>query len=129
MRAGSFDFRHVVSLTVGYKIDENWEIGVRWRYLGGKPYTPFDAETSGNVGGFLDLSQINALRYPEYSRLDVRVDYRLFTSDVTLTAFVDLQNVLSNQNVSGQIWNTRTRQAEFVYHIPFLPVVGIRAEI
>jgi len=129
LRPGSFDFRHVVSLTVGYKLDENWEIGVRWRYLGGKPYTPFNEESSVSVGGFFDLAQINALRYPEYSRLDVRVDYRLFTSDVTLTAFVDIQNALNNANVSGQIWNTSTRRADFVYHIPLLPVVGIRAEL
>ncbi|MCS6988698.1 MAG: TonB-dependent receptor [Chloroherpetonaceae bacterium] len=127
-RAGSFDFRHVVSLTLGYKLDENFELGLRWRYLGGKPYTPFDEASSGSIGGFLDLSRVNALRYPAYSRLDVRVDYRLFTSDVTLTAFVDIQNATSNANVSGQIWNASKRRAEFVYHIPLLPVVGVRAE-
>lgn len=129
LRPGSFDFRHVVSMTLGCKIDEHWEIGVRWRYLGGKPYTPFDEETSGSIGGFLDLSQINALRYPEYSRLDVRLDYRIFATDFTLTAFLDLQNALSHENVSGQIWNTNTRRADFVFHIPFLPVVGVRAEL
>lgn len=128
LRPGSFDFRHVVSITLGYKLDKNFELGLRWRYLGGRPYTPFDEASSGSIGGFLDLTQINARRYPAYSRLDVRVDYRLFTSDVTLTAFADIQNATSNQNVSGQIWNARKRQAEFVYHIPLLPVVGVRAE-
>ncbi|MGX7835559.1 hypothetical protein ACWKSR_10455, partial [Campylobacter fetus subsp. venerealis] len=42
----SWDNRIIVSLTAGKRFGNNWEVGARWRYLGGTPYTPYDYEES-----------------------------------------------------------------------------------
>lgn len=40
--ASAWDNRNLLSMTFGYKLPKNWEIGLKFRYQGGAPYTPFD---------------------------------------------------------------------------------------
>ncbi|RYG17341.1 MAG: TonB-dependent receptor, partial [Chitinophagaceae bacterium] len=44
--SSSWDNRHLLSLTLGYKLKRNWDIGMKYRYAGGSPYTPFDLPNS-----------------------------------------------------------------------------------
>ena len=41
-RPSAWDNQHIISLTGGVKLNNDWEIGVRFRYSGGPPYTPYD---------------------------------------------------------------------------------------
>jgi len=38
----SWDNRQLLTVTMGYKLPRNWEIGLKFRFQGGAPYTPFD---------------------------------------------------------------------------------------
>ncbi|MGI9138735.1 MAG: TonB-dependent receptor plug domain-containing protein, partial [Sediminibacterium sp.] len=40
--ASSWENIHLLSLTGGYKFNKNWELGIKYRYQGGTPYTPYD---------------------------------------------------------------------------------------
>ena len=42
----SWDNKHLLSFIGGWKIGRNWELGAKFRYQGGSPYTPFDMEAS-----------------------------------------------------------------------------------
>src|SRR5690606_9609348 len=42
----NWDNRHLLSLTGGYKLNRNWEIGLKFRYQGAAPYSPFNLEAS-----------------------------------------------------------------------------------
>ena len=76
-RDRSFDNRHLVSLIVGYRQGETREYSLRWRFAGGRPYTPFDEEASAREGtGIVQRGRVNELRLPPYHRLDLRVDHR-----------------------------------------------------
>ena len=44
--ASSWDNRHILNVTAGKKLKRNWEIGAKFRFLGGSPYTPYDIELS-----------------------------------------------------------------------------------
>ncbi len=44
--ASAWDNRLVMNLTAGKKLKKDWEIGFKFRYLGGSPYTPYDLEQS-----------------------------------------------------------------------------------
>jgi hypothetical protein len=96
----AWDSRLIVSLTAGRRFRKNWEIGARWRYLGGLPYTPVDVETSSLIevwdarGGqaILDFSQINALRLRAFHQLDLRIDKRYFFDKWNLNWYFDVQN-------------------------------------
>jgi hypothetical protein len=96
----AWDSRLIVSLTAGRRFRNNWEVGARWRYLGGLPYTPIDVETSSLIdvwnsrGGqaVLDFNQINSIRLKAFHQLDFRVDKRYFFEKWNLNWYFDVQN-------------------------------------
>lgn len=100
----SWDNRFIVSLTAGKRFAKNWEIGTRWRFLGGTPYTPFDLEESSLISnwdlrnaGILDYSRINAIRLDPFHQLDIRIDKKYFFKNWNLNWYVDIQNVYNFQ--------------------------------
>lgn len=100
----SWDNRFIVSLTAGKRFEKNWEIGARWRFLGGTPYTPFDVDESSLVSNWdlrnqpiLDYSQINAIRLPAFHQLDLRLDKKYYFNKWNLNWYVDIQNAYNFQ--------------------------------
>ncbi|MBY5951703.1 TonB-dependent receptor [Algoriphagus marincola] len=100
----SWDNRIILSLTAGKRFKKNWEIGARWRYLGGTPYTPFDVEESALISnwdlrnqGILDFTQINGERLPAFHQLDLRVDKKYYFKNWNLNWYFDIQNAYNFQ--------------------------------
>lgn len=112
----SWDNRHLVSITAGKKFKKNWEIGARWRYTGGTPYTPYDLATSSlksvydvtNAGVF-DFDRINSERLDAYHQLDVRVDKKWFYKKFALNLYLDVENI-------------------YGYTIDFVPNLGVERD-
>ena len=103
-RPSAWDNGNIVTLTAGKKFKGNWEIGARFRYLGGAPYTPFDENLSGlrqnwdlRGIGILDLDRLNSERVGGVHQLDVRLDKRWFFKKWSLNAYIDIQNVYNYQ--------------------------------
>lgn len=99
----SWDSRHLLSLTLGYKFNASWDMGLKYRFAGGTPYTPFDEAASQQnyltIGtGTLDYQRLNSLRLKAFSQLDFRVDKRINFKKTALNLYLDLQNVLANTN-------------------------------
>lgn len=100
----SWDNRFIVSLTAGKRFGKNWEIGARWRFLGGTPYTPYDVEESALISNWdlrgqpiLDFTQINAIRLPAFHQLDLRIDKKYFFENWNLNWYIDIQNAYNFQ--------------------------------
>jgi hypothetical protein len=100
----SWDSRFIVSTTAGKRFGKNWEIGGRWRYLGGLPYTPDDINTSSLIAvwdlrgaAVQDFSRINSLRLAAFHQLDLRIDKRYFYKKWNLNWYLDIQNVYNFQ--------------------------------
>lgn len=96
----AWDAQHLISLTGGKKFKRNWEVGARWRFTGGSPYTPADVETSAlipvwniNRSGVADFSQLNTERLKPAHFLDIRVDKKWFFKKWALNIYIDVQNV------------------------------------
>ncbi|RYY39386.1 MAG: TonB-dependent receptor [Chitinophagaceae bacterium] len=103
LAAASWDNRHLLSLTAGYKANRNWEFGVKFRYQGAAPYTPYDLEASrrnyatlGN--GLFDYNRVNSARLPAFSAADLRVDKKWNFRRLTLDLFLDIQNFYGAEN-------------------------------
>src|SRR5690606_17935822 len=102
----SWDNRHLFSGMAGYKFPKNWDIGIKYRYAGGNPYTPFDLSTSQQnyllLGqGILDVQALNSLRLDPYNQLDLRVDKTYYFQNTSLNFYLDMQNVLMHKNESN----------------------------
>lgn len=100
----TWDNRHLLTFTGGKKLKKNWEIGVKYRLVGGRPYTPYDANASSLIAnydvanqGILDFSRLNSLRFNTFSQLDVRIDKTWYWKKWALNFYVDVQNLLNSK--------------------------------
>jgi outer membrane cobalamin receptor len=95
----SWDTKSLFTATMGYKLPKQWDLGLKYRFVGGVPYTPFDMQLSQQNyvtkgAGELDYSQLNSRRLDNYNQLDLRIDKRINFKKTTLNIYIDLQNVL-----------------------------------
>jgi len=103
----AWDNRHLLNLTGFRKFGKNWQVGFKWRFVGGTPYTPIDVQASANIFNWdytgreiLDLTNYNSLRFEPFHQLDVRVDKEWFLDNFTLNLYFDIQN-LYNYTTAG----------------------------
>ena len=97
--ASSWDNQHLISTTLGYKFGKNWQLGLKYRFAGGTPYTPFDLTASQQNfallnTGILDYSRINSLRLGNFNQLDFRLDKKINYKKTSINWFLDFQNIL-----------------------------------
>jgi hypothetical protein len=125
-KPAAFDPTNQFTVIAGYQVADDWLIGLKFKYAGGRPYTPFDAKKSIQSGrGVYDMSRFNELRYPDYHRLDVRVDKKFYLgSRFTFTTYVELQNIYNRQNVFEYFWNESKNSVGTEWNWSFLPVGG-----
>lgn len=81
-KPSTWDYRYIVSSTLGYNFKGNWDLGLKYRIAGGQPYTPFDVARSRALylatgKGVYDYSQLNTDRLPLFQQLDFRLDKKL----------------------------------------------------
>ncbi len=96
----AWDNRHIVNLTGLRRLPRNWEIGFKWRFTGGAPFTPYDLDRSSRVEawdvkrmGYLDFTRFNSDRVSAFHQLDVRIDKQYFLSNFSIMLYLDVQNV------------------------------------
>jgi hypothetical protein len=101
----AWDYKHLLSFIYGYKFGKNWELGAKYRFAGGAPYSPFDLAASQQnyltLGtGIFDNSKLNTQRLKPFSQLDVRIDKKWNYKNWSLDLFFDIQNITSAKNQS-----------------------------
>jgi hypothetical protein len=114
----SWDSRLIITATGGYAFGKNWELGLRWRYLSGRPYTPHDTLASSlksnwdvSAMGVNDYSKLNSLRLDDFHQLDIRIDKSWFYKKWSLNIYLDIQNVYNFKSRERDILNVRTNSS------------------
>ena len=148
----SWDNRHILSLTGGKQLKKNWEIGLKFRYFSGAPFTPFDRMASAQKevwditrSGVPDYSAINTQRLPASHQLDIRIDKKYFLRKTVLNVYLDIQNIYNNTTLLSPFLTVATDQNGVAIEDPgnsnsyllkelknesgtFLPSIGIMFE-
>ncbi len=95
----SWNNRYILSMTTGKIFKRNWEVGAKFRYTGGSPYTPYDQSLSSlkiNFAsypqGILDYGQLNSQTLNAFYQLDLRVDKKYYFKKYALNFYFDIQN-------------------------------------
>ncbi len=115
----SWDTKHLFNLIASYQLPKNWNVALRWRFVGGAPYTPIDSKSyikeAWNITNqpYLDYSKFNTLHLPNAHQLDVRIDKEFYFNKWVLNIYTDIQNVYNfktqgapvytNLNASGAV--------------------------
>lgn len=114
--AANQDVRHEFKSVNLYHYGK-WTFSATWIFATGKPYTaPLSSYTvndySGNSHTFLTISGKNALRMPDYHRLDAAVTYDLIKVDSRKTGSIgfSLFNIYNRSNVWYKQYNIVNNQ-------------------
>lgn len=101
--SSAWDNRHFATVAAGKTFKKNWQMGLRWSFSGGNPYTPYDLELSSrravwdlNRRGLPDYRQLNEARLPIFHQLDFRVDKQFNFRKWAMQVFLDIQNIYSS---------------------------------
>lgn len=94
----SWDSRHLLTLTGGYKFGDNWELSGRMRYLGRTPFAPIDqVATLANYPAIIrDYSDLGSQRLDTFNQIDVRIDKKWNFNKWTFNVFLEIQNILGS---------------------------------
>lgn len=101
----TWDNRHLITITAGKKLKKNWEVGSKFRLVGGRPFTPYDKDASSlksnydiSNSGILDYANLNGERLATYTQLDVRVDKTWFLKKAAINLYLDIQNIYASSS-------------------------------
>ncbi|AKF04881.1 TonB family protein / TonB-dependent receptor [Sandaracinus amylolyticus] len=130
-RLFDFDQTHILTLALVWRIGQGWELGGTFRLVSGNPYTPIggaiqDVRTSTYRPIY---GAVNSDRNPFFHRLDVRLQKLWRIGDVSLTFYIDVQNVYNSTNPEGRIYNYDYSESRDLPGLPILPSIGIRGEL
>lgn len=127
-----YDQTHNLTVVGSYKLGRGWQVGARFRYVTGSPYTP---ELGGTVdydaGAYAPVTSLsrNSARLPAFHQLDLRVDKTWQFQTWALGAYLDVQNAYNHQNTESIGYNFDYSQTNATKGLPILPIVGIRGEL
>ena len=132
LRVAVFDFdqTHVLIVAVHAYLPKGFEVGARYRYISGYPYT-------AAYGGWFDADAdvyspaqgaVNTGRLPAFNQLDLRVDKTFLFQRWVLKAYLDITNVYNNANVEVSQPNYDFTRRAALTGLPIIPSFGIRAE-
>ena len=102
--SSAWDNRHLLTLSGTYKLPKHWDVGLKFRLMGGVPYTPYDEYTSSLVDAwdatsrpYYDYERYNTGRLKTFTQVDFRLDKVFYFKGVMLGFYIDLQNVLNTK--------------------------------
>ncbi|HSO33541.1 MAG TPA: TonB family protein [Labilithrix sp.] len=130
-RSFDYDQTHILTALGSYRLGRGWEVGARFRYVTGTPYTPVaSAIYDADAGAY---APVNATpfsgRDEAFHSLDVRVDKTWTFTHWKLGAYLDVQNAYNRNNADGRSYNYNYARAGAVSGLPLLPVIGLRGEL
>ena len=106
----SWDTRNLFNLIGSYKFKHDWNVAIRWRFVGGAPYTPIDPNSAIikvwdiSKQPLLDYSKFNSLRLPDSHQLDLRIDKEFYFKKWVLNLYTDIQNVYNFKSQGTPIY-------------------------
>ncbi len=128
-RPFDYDQTHVLTAILSYKLGAGWEVGGRFRYATGNPYTPVTgAVKDDNTDTFVPIyGATNSARLPSFVQLDIRLDKIWVFNTWSLDLYLDVQNVTDTRAVEGLTYSFNYAQRVFFIGLPIIPVLGVKA--
>jgi TonB family protein len=129
-RIFQFDQTHILTLIASYKFGRGYQVGLRFRYVTGNPFTPV-------VGAYYDAvddryvpiqGPLYSGRLDSFNQLDLRFDKKWTFRLWSFSMYLDLQNVYYAKNEEGRVYNFNYTAYSPVAGLPILPVLGLRGD-
>jgi hypothetical protein len=124
-----FDQTHVLTALASRQVGR-WTFGARARYATGMPRTPV-------LGSFFDTANAvyqpifgaqNSARLPPFFQVDARVERSFSAGPVTVTVYLDVQNVTARRNPEEIVYTQSYGGFGYLTGVPLLALLGARIE-
>lgn len=146
------DRRHTVNLVANIDLDNafrlfdrrsfrkdssSWSLGINFIYASGQPFTePGSGYFIGSAPGtpvrdvYFAPTQINQIRLPYYSRLDLSVTWQKQFNGWRLIPYLQIFNIGNRSNVWFATYDFEDGQPTLAeqYMFPLLPTIGVNVE-
>ena len=133
----NYDRRHGFNLLADVTIYRGLGATAAWRYHTGLPFN----EITGYIwhvdyqSRFVK-SALNDQRYSDYSRFDLRLNYRTTLGASRVLVYLDFLNLFNQRNIYERMYyvldsdnedesETRTFKYATIYNMPFIPSLGV----
>lgn len=126
-----FDRPHILNLISGVEIGSGWQIGAKFQYASGNPYTPVIGVVKKGDKYFVVDGEKNSARYPDFHKLDIRIDKQFVFDSWSFSVYLDLWNAYNRDNIvsysskaitDGSITTTPR------YDLGIAPILGFTAK-
>ena len=129
-RPFSFDQTHVATAAVSYEPSPKWDIGLKWQYATGLPYTPVlraDAvlNSDGEVIYEPVFGALNSERLEPFHRLDVRVARHFTIAGAPAQTYLEILNAYNRRNIFALEYSDDYTEQEPLYQLPMIPFIGV----
>ncbi len=117
-------------LVASWDISKGWNVGARWRFGSGLPYTPIDGSiyVAGEDSWLAVPGKTNSARLPAYQKFDLHVEKKWSFQRWSLSMYVEAWYVPKPSAQLYPTWNYDYREQGWVVGPTFLPLAGARAE-
>ncbi|MBI3136184.1 MAG: TonB-dependent receptor [Bacteroidetes bacterium] len=124
---GNFTFNSLIGyewrFKPGEKRQSSMTFDVKYTLNGGKRYTEILVAESQLYGAEIrDWENAFAMRYPNYTRGDFRVAFKMVGTKITQEWALDIQNITNYRNIFWTQYNVNSGQIETTYQTGFLPI-------
>ncbi len=106
----AWDNRHILNISAAADLGKNWNVGAKWRFVSGAPYTPYDFSRSSLIEawdargqGYPDFNLYNTERLSNFHQLDLRIDKEYFFKKWSLNVYFDVQNAYNFKSINPDV--------------------------
>lgn len=133
---GAYDFAfsqpHQFNFMMSYKATKRWLFSMKYRYATGKPKDNYiiHRDVLNNVNYLRYSKELigkNELRLPDFTSLDIRVNYNFRFRKANLTIFMDIVNVFNKQIANSESFNPITGK-NYYDGLAIFPTGGLKFE-
>lgn len=99
-----YDRPVIINVVANRKLNDLWNIGLRWKIQSGALYTPIVGLEPSTTQPDVDnpvYGKINSERLPAYHRMDVRVERLKHYSWGSVSLYSDILNFYNQENIEG----------------------------
>ena len=121
-----YDQPNVITAVVSYKLNPGWDMGLKWHYATGSPYTPvIGSNYSYSNNDYIPVyGPEDSARLLDYMRLDFSTSFKTVYPTWSWRVFLEGWNITNYQNVETYSYNSNYTESEALTEFPILPYLG-----
>ncbi|MBN1998246.1 TonB-dependent receptor [candidate division KSB1 bacterium] len=126
-----FDQPHNLTALASYKLTRNWQIGIKFLYATGLPYTPVVGTRNQGDKWYIVEGEKYSARYPDFHKLDIRIDRNFHFTNWSFKIYLDVWNVYNRDNILLYTFDPQENgviKTTTATDFPLLPILGMSAQ-